>query len=353
MQIRKNATEGLVEMRVVGRLDGYWAPQLAAELDDVIREGHNRIRLNLSGLEYLSSAGIQVLVRYYQELSKRQGSLDIARPSDPVRKVLGLSGLNVLLARAEPAAAAPAGTHRYEIGGARFEASVSRGASQQCRVRRPNSSLPFGGLTCWQDTLAIGFGAFTVNGAGEQFGPFLAVAGAAVCLPAEGRGTPDYMLSSGSFVPDLRVETSIVSEGLFAGRAAFAGAPATLGELAGAALEILETDLAALAIVGRSEQDRPVLAAGVVARKSSSLLGSLMQPLTPEKWPAGAFSACTFVGPDPDWDEEPSLEEAVIALFQHRTPERLLTNGDTCRIRFHAASLFASPIHNVMAENGV
>jgi hypothetical protein len=287
-------------------------------------------------------------------LTKRQGSLDVARPSDPVRKVLGLSGLDVLLARVEAARPTPAGAHKFEIAGTLFETTVSKsGASQQCRVRRPNSSLPFGGLTCWPDTLAIGFGAFNVNGAGEQFGPFLAVAGAAVCLPSEGRGTPDYMLSSASFVPDLTVEMSIVSEGMFAGRAEFTGAPATLGTLAGAALEILETDLAALAIVGRSEQDRPVLVVGVAARKSSSLLGSLMQPLTVDKWPAGAFSVCTFTGPSPDLSEEPSLEAAVAALFQHSTPERLLTGADIGQNRCHAGSLFCSPIANVMAETGV
>jgi anti-anti-sigma factor len=354
MEIRTNFSEGLMEMRVLGRLDGYWAPQLATELDGAIREGHSRIRLNLSGLEYLSSAGIQVLMRYYQELAKLQGSLDVARPSDPVRKVLGLSGLDRLLARAEPAVPAPRGSRSFEIAGVRFEASVSRGgATHQCRVRQPDSSRPYGGLTCWKDTLATGFGAFTVNGAADHFGPFFAVAGAAVCLPLDGRGTPDFMLSSGSFVPDLTVQTSIVSEGTFAARAEFAGAPATLGVLASAALETLETDLAAVTIIGWTDQDCPVLAAGVAARKSSSLLGSVMQPLTTEQWPAGAFSACEFSEAARDFLREPSLEGAVNTLFQHHTPEQFFTGGAACRIRFHSGSLFVSPITNVMAETGV
>ncbi len=351
MQIRTNVTEGLLEMRVAGRLDGYWAPQLAAELDGVIRNGHNRIRLNLSGLEYLSSAGIQVLVRYYQEFGKRQGSLDVARPSDPVRKVLGLSGLDLLLARTEPASLAPAGTRNLEFGGARFEVSVSKGgASQQCRVRRGDSGCRLGALTCWKDTLAIGFGAFTVNGAAEQFGPFLAAAGAAVCLPADGRGTPDYMLSSGSFVPELTVRASIVSEGLFAGRAEFAGAPVTVGILADAVLETLETDLAAIAVVGLSDEDRPVLAVGVAARQTSALLGSLMQRLTVEQWPAGAFSACVFAQPAPDMGRESDLQSAIAALFRNSAPERIFTGDATCRLHFHAGSVFASPITNVMVE---
>jgi anti-sigma B factor antagonist len=354
MQIRTNFSEGLVEMRVLGRLDGHWAPQLATELDGAIRDGHCRIRLNLSGLEYLSSAGIQVLMRYYQELAQRQGSLDVARPSDPVRKVLGLSGLDRLLARAEPAAPAPSGTRSFEIGGVRLEASVSRGgATQQCRVRQADSGRPYGGLTCWKDTMATGFGAFTVNGAAEHFGPFFAVAGAAVCLPLDGCGTPDFMLSSGSFVPDLIVQTSLVSEGAFAGRTDFAGVPASLGVLAEAALETLQTDLAAVAIIGWTDQDCPVLAAGVAARKSSGLLGSVMQPLTTEQWPAGAFSACQFSEAARDFLREPSLEGAVKTLFEHHTPEQFFTGGAAGRVRFHSGSLFASPITNVMAETGV
>ncbi|HLK68668.1 MAG TPA: STAS domain-containing protein [Bryobacteraceae bacterium] len=353
MQIRRNVTESLVEMRVVGRLDGYWAPQLATELDDVIREGHSRIRLNLSGLEYLSSAGIQILVRYYQELNKRQGSLDVARPSDPVRKVLGLSGLDLLLARVDTAAPVVSGSRAFEVTGTQIEACVSRsGASQQCRVRQPDTNRPYGSLTCWKDTLAIGFGAFTVSGAAEQFGPFLAVAGAAVCLPTDGRGTPDFMLSSGSFVPDLTVKTSLVSEGLFAGRADFSGAPANFATLASAAMEMLETDLAALAVVAVNDSDRPVLAVGVAAKKSSSLLGSMMLPLTVEQWPAGVFSGCVFAQPR-ELKREQNLETAVGALFHEGTPERLLTINAICRMRFPSGSFFASPITNVMAETGI
>lgn len=350
MQIRRHVTDDVVEMRVIGRLDGHWAPHLATEIDDVIREGHSHIRLNLSGLDYLSSAGIQVLVRYYQELSQRQGSLDVARPSDPVRKMLGLSGLERLLVRVESSASNTNGSRNLEIAGTRIEASLTRGASHQCRVRQDDPNRPLGSLTCWKDTLAIGYGGFTPDGSANPFGPFLVVAGAAVCLPADAEGTPDYMLSTGSFVPELSVRMSIASSGTFAARAEFSGIPANLATLSSAALDILDADFAVLAVVGNGELHRPVLAAGVAGRKSSSLLGPLMQPLTIGQWPTGLFTGCVFSQAQ-EMPDKATLEGAVALLFQNGSaPVRMLTGGPACRTRLQSGWFFASPLTSLTAD---
>jgi anti-anti-sigma factor len=49
---------------VDGRLDAFWADHLAEEMAAAVREGRHVISLNLSGVTYLSSAGIRVLVRF-------------------------------------------------------------------------------------------------------------------------------------------------------------------------------------------------------------------------------------------------------------------------------------------------
>ena len=48
MEITRSVNDGLVELVVVGRLDGYWADHLDAALTDAIREGHHRLRLDCS-----------------------------------------------------------------------------------------------------------------------------------------------------------------------------------------------------------------------------------------------------------------------------------------------------------------
>jgi hypothetical protein len=71
-----------------------------------------------------------------------------------------------------------------------------------------------------------------------------------------------------------------------------------------------------------------------------------------EQWPAGVLSACVF-SESGDCPGPSSRERAVVALFQQGTPERLLTGGPICRMRFYTGSVFASPITSVTAESGI
>ena len=64
----------------------------------------------------------------------------------------------------------------------------------------------------------MGIGAF---GAGDadglhRFGEFLAVSGAAACLPADGTEVPDYLVASGAEAPSVRVSRGLVCDGGFA-----------------------------------------------------------------------------------------------------------------------------------------
>ena len=87
------ATAGALELRIRGRLDGYWADHLQDSLAETMREGHDRIRLDLSDVSFMSSAGIGVLMRCYKQLQRIDGSLVIIRPSPQVRTVLEMTGL--------------------------------------------------------------------------------------------------------------------------------------------------------------------------------------------------------------------------------------------------------------------
>ena len=62
MEITRNAIDGCMELTITGRLDSYWADHLDTGLTEAVREGHHRLRLNLSGVTFISSAGIAVLM---------------------------------------------------------------------------------------------------------------------------------------------------------------------------------------------------------------------------------------------------------------------------------------------------
>ena len=88
MEIRKQRVGDVLELEIQGRLDGYWADHLAQSFDDAIREGARNLKVNLSGVSYLSSAGIRVLVRAHKQLSAVQGSFSVSAPSEAVRSIL-------------------------------------------------------------------------------------------------------------------------------------------------------------------------------------------------------------------------------------------------------------------------
>src|SRR3990172_4544044 len=85
-------------MTVSGRLDAAWADHLARALEEAVRGGAHRIRLDMAGVSYVSSVGLRVLLRVFKQLQRIQGSFAVVNPSDAVKGVLELAGLGALLA---------------------------------------------------------------------------------------------------------------------------------------------------------------------------------------------------------------------------------------------------------------
>ena len=101
MEVTKRQINDSLEVKVKGRLDGYWADHLARALEQAVRDGAHQIRLNLAEVAYMSSAGIGVVVKFYKELAEIHGSLVVTSASVPVKKVLEMANLGTLLAAKE------------------------------------------------------------------------------------------------------------------------------------------------------------------------------------------------------------------------------------------------------------
>ena len=84
-------------VRVGGRLDAQSSPLLADEmrgmLDDVVE-----IDFDLSELEYISSAGMRVLLASYKLMQKREGTMRVENAQDSVLETLQMSGFASLFA---------------------------------------------------------------------------------------------------------------------------------------------------------------------------------------------------------------------------------------------------------------
>lgn len=83
-------------VEVSGRIDSMNANQLGEALSSVIDDGAVRLVLDLSSVEYMSSAGLREIVNSLKKAKKATGDLRLAQPSDRVREVLEMAGLDTI-----------------------------------------------------------------------------------------------------------------------------------------------------------------------------------------------------------------------------------------------------------------
>lgn len=353
MEITTQDMGEVLELRVKGELDNYWAGHLAARLDEVIRNDSHRVLIDLSEVTYLSSAGIGILVKYYKQLRGIQGFLAVSNPSDTVRQMLSLTKLDsmlisqVAIVGAEGTARAPVRSRQTEREGLALEVfDLAPGAQLSCRVvGKPERihDCQFLAHDCHTvkfpaDTFGVGLGAF---GSGfedtrDQFGEFLAASGAAVCLPTHENQVPDYQVATGSFVPELKLLYGLACAGSFARLARFEPrngcGTATLSALVEFALDESGAETCGLVMVaetagliGAALRRSPALEAvagapyeypairdwisftperafprslalvvGVATRAPNPTLAPLVRPLGRERLPMGHFHAAAF-----------------------------------------------------------
>ncbi len=77
---------------VSGRIDSSTSPELDSTLSEHA-EARKHIILELSGVDYMSSAGIRAIVSALRTCNKHRRKLVLAHPSSRVSEVLQLAGL--------------------------------------------------------------------------------------------------------------------------------------------------------------------------------------------------------------------------------------------------------------------
>lgn len=95
----------------VGELDLASAPQVRQLGVQLVADGARQVVLDLGGVDFVDSMGLAVLVGLRKRLAAVGGELRVARPGDQARRVLGLTGLDLVvevLPTLDDAVAAPA-----------------------------------------------------------------------------------------------------------------------------------------------------------------------------------------------------------------------------------------------------
>ncbi len=97
MQISVKTTNGVKVMAFEGRLDTQTSPDAQQQLFQLIEEGGTKILVNLEKLEYISSAGLRVLLMVAKQLKATEGELRVCGLNDVVKEVFDISGFDMIL----------------------------------------------------------------------------------------------------------------------------------------------------------------------------------------------------------------------------------------------------------------
>ena len=95
MTIEKTLNGSELTVCLTGRLDTTTAPQLEAELKHSI-SGIEKLVLDFKALEYLSSAGLRVLLAA-QKVMNKQGAMVIRNVNETIADIFEVRGFSVIL----------------------------------------------------------------------------------------------------------------------------------------------------------------------------------------------------------------------------------------------------------------
>lgn len=92
MEIEKRKEKNILVISVKGRLDAVTAPDLEKDLLEALSGGEKELLMDLSGLQYISSAGLRTLLVIAKKLKAGQGEILFAGLKGPVEEVFKISG---------------------------------------------------------------------------------------------------------------------------------------------------------------------------------------------------------------------------------------------------------------------
>lgn len=93
MQTTISRRDQISVVAAVGRIDAMTAEAFASALHQEIARGNIRLIVDLTAVDYVSSAGVHAITTALRESRKQSGDVRIAGAQKEVRKVFALSGL--------------------------------------------------------------------------------------------------------------------------------------------------------------------------------------------------------------------------------------------------------------------
>ena len=108
MEIKQEHDGDVVIVRLSGRLDSSAAPSAEERLSAALGGTPPRLAIDMSGLDYISSAGLRVLLVVAKKVQQQKGKVALGGLAANVREVFTVSGFDSIFAIEPDAASAAA-----------------------------------------------------------------------------------------------------------------------------------------------------------------------------------------------------------------------------------------------------
>ena len=97
LQCSLEEVDGVQVLRLVGRLDTITSPLLDQQIQKVCQKAPCRLVLNFDQIEYLSSAGMRVVLSAAKKLQASGGHLALAQVQEQVMDLIRMAGFDTIL----------------------------------------------------------------------------------------------------------------------------------------------------------------------------------------------------------------------------------------------------------------
>jgi len=101
MEINIREVNSINIVEFTGNLDTNTAPEAESQINGLLDSGASKILVNFEDLNYISSAGLRVLLATAKKMLASGGSLKICSLNSTVQEVFDISGFSTILTLAE------------------------------------------------------------------------------------------------------------------------------------------------------------------------------------------------------------------------------------------------------------
>jgi len=269
-------------LKLKGRIDASRSVRLGEAINEIIRSGSYDIILDVTDIDYISSAGVRVLLMAHKELGQLNGSFALYRPNESVSSIIKMMGLSALFDcskfendMAGAAASVTAETASDASGGSSVHGTVNGidfdllfRTDRRAIVKLSGNADKISSFSYLKEdmlrmntsvkTIAFGLGAFgpDLGASIARAGEFLSICGFAAYMPSDGSKKPDYIIAGKDYTPEINYLYSAACECDFSSAFTFkssnADVPVKFCDIVKTAHYVANCDDVLIAVIGEA-----------------------------------------------------------------------------------------------------